>query len=104
MNLKKYYGAQGDYLKEHKNYFSNKQLKKDVDFVISAMRLNKKDKILDLACGHGRHTIELKKKNFNIDGLDYSRHLLKIAKNHAEQEGLRINFYQKDIHKINEYC
>ena len=100
MNLKKYYGAQGDYLKEHKNYFSNKQLKKDVDFVISAMRLNKKDKILDLACGHGRHTIELKKKNFNIDGLDYSRHLLKIAKNHAEQEGLRINFYQEDIHKI----
>ncbi|TAN58164.1 class I SAM-dependent methyltransferase [Patescibacteria group bacterium] len=101
MNLKKYYGAQGDYLKEHKNYFSNKQLQKDVDFIIDVMKLNRNDKILDLACGHGRHAIELGKRKFNVDGLDFSQHLLKIAKKHAKLEGLKMNFYQEDIHKIN---
>lgn len=101
MNLKKYYSAQGNYLKEHKNYFSKKQLQKDVDFIIDVLKLNKKDKILDLACGHGRHTIELKKRGFNIDGLDFSDHLLKIAKNHVKQENLQMNFYKQNIHNIN---
>ncbi len=101
MDLKKYYGARGDYLKKHKDYFSKKQLKKDVDFIIDAIRLNKKDKILDLACGHGRHTIELAKRNFNIDGLDFSGYLLKVAKENARLENLQINFYKQDIHNIN---
>jgi len=101
MNLKKYYNAQGNYLKEHKNYFSKKQLQKDVDFIIDVLSLNKKDKILDLACGHGRHTIELKRRGFNVDGLDFSNYLLKIAKKHAKQKNLQINFYKQDVHHIN---
>lgn len=101
MNLKKYYSALGDYLKEHKNYFSKKQLQKDVDFIIDAMELNKKDKIMDLACGHGRHAIELAKRDFNVDGLDFSDYLLKLAKEYAKQKNLKINFYKQNIHNIN---
>ncbi len=101
MNLKKYYGSQGKYLKEHENYFSEKQLQNDVDFLIDVLNLKRKDKILDLACGHGRHTIELKKRGFDIDGLDFSDYLLKIAKDHAKQEHLQIKFYKQNIHSIN---
>lgn len=101
MNLKKYYGSRGKYMEEHKKYFSQKQLQNDVDFLIDVLNLKKKDKILDLACGHGRHTIELKKRGFNIDGLDFSNYLLKKAENRAKKEGLRINFYKQDIHSIN---
>lgn len=101
MNLKQYYGVKSSYLKEHKNYFSEMQLKKDVDFLIGVLKLKKTDKILDLACGHGRHTIELKKKGFNIEGLDFSDYLIKIAKECAKKENLQINFYKQDIHKIN---
>ena len=101
MNPKQYYGSNGHYLKEHKKYFSRKQLEKDVDFLIGALKLKKTDRILDLACGHGRHTIELKKRGFNIEGLDFSSHLLKTAEEQAKQENLKINFYKQDIHKIN---
>lgn len=101
MDIKKYYSAKGEYLKEHKNYFSDQQLGKDIDFLINVLNLKKKDKILDLACGHGRHTIELKKRGFDIDGLDYSDHLLKKAKNLAKHEQLQINFFNQDVHNIN---
>ena len=100
MNLKKYYNSK-KYLKEHHKYFSEKQLQKDVDFLVNALNLKKGDKILDLCCGHGRHTIELKKRGFSIDGLDFSKYLLRIAKTNAKRENLKINFYQQDIHSIN---
>lgn len=101
MSLKQYYGSKGSYLEEHKEYFSLKQLKKDTDFLIKALKLKKGDKILDIACGNGRHTIELKKRGYNADGLDFSNYLIKVAKKHAKQENLEINFFIQDIHKLN---
>ncbi len=101
MDLKKCYSSRGRYLEEHKNYFSQEQLQKDVDFLIDVLNLKKKDKILDLACGHGRHVIDLKKKGFNIDGLDFSGYLLKIAKENTRQKNLQIKFYKQNIHNIN---
>lgn len=101
MNLKEYYDVKGPYLQEHKDYFSKKQLKKEVDFLVDVLSLSKKDKILDLACGHGRHTIELKKRGYNVGGLDFSGHLLKLAEENAKRENLQINFYKQDIHNFN---
>lgn len=101
MSLKQYYGSKGSYLEEHKEYFSLEQLKKDVDFLIKALKLEKKDKILDIACGNGRHSIELKKRGYNVDGLDFSSYLIGIAQKQAKKEGLKMNFYKQDIQKIN---
>jgi len=101
MNTKNYYSANGKYLKEHADYFTAQQLKIDVDFLISALKFKKTDKILDLACGNGRHTIELKKRGYDIDGLDFSAHLLKQANIEAKKTNLKITFHKHDIHKIN---
>jgi len=101
MTLKYYYGAKGKYLEEHKEYFSKEQLDKEVGFLIKSLKLTKKDKILDLACGNGRHVIELKKRGFDIEGLDFSSYLIKVAEQHSKTEKLQIKFYKQDIHKIN---
>jgi len=100
MSIGKYYGPRGRYLEEHKNYFSKKQLKKDVDFLVDTLKLKKKDKILDLACGQGRHLIELKKRGYDVEGLDFSAYLLRIAKKQAQKEGLKINFSRRDVHNF----
>ena len=100
MDLKEYYGSNGNYLTEHQEYFSKQQLQADISFLVDVLELSKKDKILDLACGHGRHTIELAKRGFDVDGLDFSNTLLQLARKEAEQEKLAINFYEQDIHKI----
>lgn len=100
-STKHYYGPCGKYLKEHENYFSNKQLKKDISFLKSILKLKKTDRILDIGCGNGRHTIELKKQGFNIEGLDASKYLLKLAKKQSKKEKLLIKFHNQNIHSIN---
>lgn len=103
MKVLKYYSVRGKYLEEHKAYFSQKQLRKEVGFLIDKLQIKKRDKILDLACGHGRHVIALNLQGYDVDGLDYSGHLLKMAREQALKEGLAVDFYQQDINKINLY-
>ena len=100
MNYKRYYSSRGNYLKEHSHYFSKKRTNEDLEFIINVLKLKKKDKILDLACGHGRHTIGLARRGFNVDGLDFSGYLLRLAKKEARRNNLKVDFYQQDIHGI----
>ena len=53
--------------------------------------------ILDMACGAGRHSIILARKNFYVTGVDLSGNLLSVARESAEKENLKINFIQSDI-------
>lgn len=47
--------------------------KKEVDSFLSILKLSSEDKILDLCCGHGRHTLEIARSGFkNVEGLDRS--------------------------------
>ena len=95
MNTKKYYSKNGTYFKEHKKYLSPKNLKRDTDFIINALKLNKKDKCLDLQCADGRLTIELNKKGYDIDGLDFSPYMISLAR---ANKG---NFFLQDLNNIN---
>ncbi len=101
MDIDKYYGANGSYLNDHRDYFSDERLFYEVGFIIKSLDLDKNDKILDLACGDGRHTIELKKRGYNIDGVDFSDHLIGLAKKNAKEAKLNINFFVRDVHKLN---
>ncbi len=96
----KYYAAGGEFLKEHRKYFTPARLRKEADFIISVLKLKKKDRVLDLACGNGRHTIELNRRGFQADGLDRSDYLLGIAKKETEEKGLKINFYRQNINRM----
>lgn len=49
--------------------------------------------ILDLACGTGRHAIELAKLGYRVDGSDISRAMIRVAKHEAKKENLDITFY-----------
>lgn len=49
------------YLDTYLADFTPERTAEEVDFVIKAAKLTPQDKILDLACGHGRHSIELAK-------------------------------------------
>jgi len=87
MDIKKYYDSP-QYLREHKKYLTLARTKSEVDFLIKTLKLKKADKILDIACGDGRHSIELAKRGYQVVGVDRSRFLIKEANKNAEKAGL----------------
>jgi 2-polyprenyl-3-methyl-5-hydroxy-6-metoxy-1,4-benzoquinol methylase len=57
-------------------------------------------KILDMACGAGRHALILTRKGFNVTAVDLSENLIAIAEQSARNENLKINFVESDIRKF----
>lgn len=51
-----------------------------VEFLISALQLKPKAKILDVPCGVGRHSVEFAKHGYSVTGLDISKNCLSVAK------------------------
>ncbi len=98
--IQKYYGKGGTYLKDHKDYFSDQNLKRDSEFIIQSLKLTKQEKCLELQCAHGRLTVELKTRGYDIDGLDFSTHMIDLAKKLAENNKLKINFFIEDLNNF----
>ncbi|MEJ2276509.1 MAG: methyltransferase domain-containing protein [Candidatus Lokiarchaeota archaeon] len=80
----------------------SKITKEEIDIFISKFNLSKEEKILDLCCGQGRHSLELARRGFNnIYGLDQSTYLIRRAKKVANNENLKIQFKEGDARKTN---
>ena len=61
-----------------------KVLKKPQENIPELIKLLKKkgtERILDLGCGSGRHSVYLAKQRFNVYGIDIARSGVEIAKN-----------------------
>lgn len=75
--------------------------KKEVDMIIEILDLKPEDRILDLCCGHGRHSLELARRGFkNVEGLDISHYLIRRAKAQAKKEMLQVRFRVGDARKL----
>src|SRR5437879_12120685 len=67
-----------------------------VEAIDKILHLRKGGRILDVACGAGRHTIELAKRGYRVTGLDLSSPLLAEARRAARQAGVKATFVQGD--------
>lgn len=75
--------------------------RKEVDFFTKILSLTPQDTILDLCCGHGRHSLELARRGFTrVFGLDRSRSLIQRARTSARKEGLAVQFKEGDARKL----
>jgi len=73
----------------------------EVDLFSEILNLSQEDKILDLCCGQGRHSLELTKRGFKyVEGLDRSHYLIQKAKGHAKKEGIDVKFREGDARKL----
>ena len=59
--------------------------------------IEKKNRVLDLCCGTGRHDNLLTKKGWNMVGADLSKNLLKIAHRKMRNEGVSFPVVQCDM-------
>jgi D-alanine-D-alanine ligase len=75
--------------------------RKEVDHFSDTLRLSPDDKILDLCCGQGRHSLELARRGFrNVEGLDRSHYLVQRAKAQAKKGGLSLKFREGDARRL----
>jgi len=65
-----------------------------IDVIACHLALKREDKILDLACGKGRHSIYLNRKGFDVIGLDLSPQNIEFARRF---ENDRLKFYVHDM-------
>lgn len=80
-----------------------KNSRADVEQILKKVKLPKNGKILDLACGAGRHSVLLAKKKFKVIGLDFSRTYLSVARKYAREEGVSVEFIRGDMKKLNPH-
>lgn len=71
-----------------------------VTFIKDTLNLNGGERILDLACGYGRHSLSFARKGFEVVGIDLTRAYIEDALYKAEKEALNAQFYCCDIRQI----
>lgn len=73
----------------------------EVERICELLQPKEWEEILDVCCGHGRHSLELARRGYrNVHGLDRSRYLIRKARARAEQEGLSVKFREGDARKL----
>lgn len=71
-----------------------------VEFAARALRLPPGAHVLDVACGAGRHAIELARRGYQVTGLDLSPALLRVAGQRAERAGTPVAWIEADMRAV----
>lgn len=79
--------------------YSFKDYTKETKFLLQLVKKYKikNKKILEIGCGTGEHAVYLKKKGFDIVGVDLNREMLKVARRKSKS----IKFLQGDMRTFN---
>ena len=89
----------GDYVAELSDQKPPGQTRREVDFLLRSLRPPQGARILDVACGYGRHAAELSRRGFHVVGLDLSRPMLDEARRRF-REGPRLRFVHGDMRRL----
>lgn len=72
----------------------------EVDRALAMLGASDGGRVLDMACGTGRHSHELARRGFDVVGVDISPDLLAIAEADAEAESLTASFVAADLREL----
>lgn len=89
-----------DYLRLYQ--FPPERTDPEVAFLVTELtkRIPPTGRVLDLACGQGRHAVPLAREGFQVVGLDYQASLLQVAAHAAAQAGVRVPFVRGDMRQL----
>ncbi len=81
-------------------FYKDSESPKQVEFIEKAVPLKSHHKILDLACGYGRHSILLAKKGYSVTGYDLSADYIDQARQAAEKANANVTFECMDMRSL----
>lgn len=89
-----------DYLDRYSRVTDDRATRAEVEGVVRALGLEPPARILDLACGYGRHAIPLAEMGFEVTGFDLSPDLLAEAELRAQGAGVAVRLMEGDMRKL----
>ncbi len=87
-----------DYLRQYE--VDAERTAAEADGVEKVLHLQKGARILDLACGGGRHAVELARRGYAVTGYDLSEELLRVARAAARKAHARVAFVRGDMRNL----
>ena len=72
----------------------------EIQFAINQLGLQPGDRVLDLGCGWGRHSLPLAAYGAHVTGVDLSGELLAFARYNARRHNLAIDWVEADIAQL----
>ena len=71
-----------------------------VDFLCQVLQLQGDERVLDLACGFGRHALELARRGYQVVGVDITPEYVNEARAQADESGLEAEFVCADLREL----
>ena len=79
----------------------NNMTRQEIDMFVRILNLSSEDKVLDLCCGQGRHSLELAQRGFKfVEGIDRSHYLIQKARQTAKKDNIEAKFREGDARKL----
>jgi SAM-dependent methyltransferase len=72
----------------------------EVNRALKMLRPQGGERVLDMACGSGRHSLELVRQGFSVVGADISPELIEIARKDAVEQSLDAEFVEADLRDL----
>ena len=89
-----------DYLRIYGSGLSAERTAQETDQIVERLGLPPSSTVLDLCCGHGRHSIALAEKGYQVTGQDLSEIFLKKAQADAAEAGVLVHWVHADMRDV----
>ncbi len=88
-----------DYLDVCRDYLAA-QVPLELRFLRKRLPVTPPARILDLCCGHGRHSVPLAQRGFRVTGLDFNSNYLAEAEGRAQEAGVQVELVEGDMRRL----
>jgi SAM-dependent methyltransferase len=74
-----------------------KGTEQEVEYLVGVLGLEPGQRVLDVGCGPGRHSLAMARRGFEVVGVDLSPDFVALAREAAAEESLRARFEECDV-------
>jgi 2-polyprenyl-3-methyl-5-hydroxy-6-metoxy-1,4-benzoquinol methylase len=89
-----------DYMYFYSEFLTEQRSQSEVDALVELLALGQPQRILDLACGFGRHANLLAARGHQVVGVDLYAGFLEIARKNALEWGVQVDYRQADMRHL----
>lgn len=89
-----------DYLKIYRPRLTPERTTLEVEFIERELALAPGERVLDLACGIGRHAVEMAARGYQVTGVDFNESYLELGRQAAAARGVTLAWAAGDMRAI----